>query len=293
MTHLSRLFAATLVAVLAFTSVPAFADAAAAAAAAAATQRAKDQVAYFNRDIKRAKDDYKFAELMNELAVTKHALVIKRIGKVMIKSKSMDRQMIAASMLAEFKKPEAIRVAAGEMLVAGLGAKKMPVDVIDSAVISIGKLKFTEAVPNLCEILRKGGDPWLLVTTVRVLGGLKDKRALPILLELWERSPVGFSWETGEVSVDTGASGTADQDAAEAAWKKKYGSVKKKGKPPVMLKVYLQEIAKAVAKITGVQMKKPAELRKWMEANRVELKALGVEIPRFKGSKPRKKKDKK
>lgn len=246
-------------------------------------ERAKDQITYFNRDSKKAKDDYKYAELMYELAATRHPLVVKRIGKVMLKESSLDRQMIAASILSEFSSPEDVRTAAGEVLTEALTAKKMENDVIDSAVISIGKLKWTDAVPDLCSILIKGGDPWLLVTTVRIIGDLEDKRALPTLLELWERSPVGYSWETGEVKVDTGAAGTADQEAAEAAWKKKYGHVKAKGKPPVMLKVYIEEIAKSVAKITGEKMKKPTELRKWMELHAEELRELGVEIPRYKG----------
>ena len=140
---------------------------------------------------------------------------------------------------------------------------------------------------SLCEILKKGGDPYLLVTVVRAVGNLEDLRALPTLLELWERHPVGYSWETGEVTVDTGAPGTADQEAAEAAWKAKYGNVQKKGKPPVMFKIYIQELCKSVGKITGEEITQASDLRKWMEANIERLKEAGVEIPRYKGP-PRK-----
>lgn len=252
-------------------------------AEAAAAKRAKDQIAYFERDSKKTKDLFKYADLMGELCATQHALIAKHLGKILTKSKDLDRQMIAADFLGKFKSPDDIRDAAGAELLEALDAKGMEVDVLEKIVISIGAIDYKPAVPTLCEILRKGGDPWLLVHTVRVVGDLKDKRALPILLELWERSPVGFSWETGSVSVDTGSSGTADQEAAEAAWNAKYGNVKAKGKPPVMLKAYIGEIVKSVKKITDVEMSKSSELREWMEAHAKELAELGIEIPRYKG----------
>ena len=220
---------------------------------------------------------------MAELCNTQHPLVAKHLGKILTKSKDLDKQMIAADFLGKFTKPEHLRDVAGAELLEALDAKGMENAVIEKIVISIGAIDYKPAVPTLCQILRKGGNPWLLVHTVRVVGDLKDYRALPILLELWERSPVGYSWETGEVTVDTGTSGTADQEAAEAAWHAKYGHVKAKGKPPVMLKAYIQEIVKSVKKITEVEMKKSSELRAWMEEHAEMLAELGVEIPRYKG----------
>jgi hypothetical protein len=254
-----------------------------AAAEAAAAKNAKEQISYFDRDAKKAKDLFKYADLMAELCVTKHSLVAKHLGKILVKSKDLDRQMIAADFLGKFKGPEDVRDTAGKELLEALDARGMENDVVEKIVISIGAIDYKPAVPKLCEILRKGGDPWLLVHTVRIVGDLKDKRALPILLELWERSPVGYSWETGEVTVDTGSSGTADQEAAEAAWHAQYDSVRTRGRPPIMLKAYIQEIVKSVKKITDVEMKKSSELRAWMELHAKELAALGVEVPRFKG----------
>ena len=89
---------------------------------------------------------------------------------------------------------------------------------------------------------------------------------------------------------------SADPDyfsAAEAAWKAKYGSVQKKGKPPVMLKIYIQELCKSVGKITGEEITQPSDLRKWMEARVDELKELGIEIPRYKGPPKKDEDDKK
>ena len=253
-------------------------------------QAAEKEIAYFKKYAKKAKDDHKWAEMVMSVVGTQHPDAAEELGKVLRRDRSVEHQMILAAALADFRDHEESRVAAGEALHTALDKEKFEVDVVDSIVDSIGKLKYTPAVFSLCEILKKGGDPYLLVTTVRAVGNLEDKRALPTLLELWERHPVGYSWETGEVTVDTGAAGTADQEAAEAAWKAKYGSVQKKGKPPVMFKIYIQELAKAVSKITGEEIEKASDLRKWMEEHIEELQELDVEIPRYKGP-PRKDED--
>ncbi len=254
-------------------------------------RQAEQEIAYFKKYAKKAKnDDQKWMDLVMSVVDTQHPKAAEMVGKLLLKDRDLEHQMIVAAALAEFKAPEETRVVAGEALLEALEKGKYEIDVIDSIVNSIGKLRFTPAVFALCDILKKGGDPYLLVTTVRALGSMKDKRALPTLLELWERNPVGYSWETGEVTVDTGASGTADQDAAEAAWKAKYGSsMKAKGKPAVMFKLYIQELAKSVQKITGEKIPTAAALRTWMEEHIEELAELGVEIPKYKG--PRRKDD--
>ena len=246
-------------------------------------KQAEAEIAYFKKYEKKAKDYTKWAELVMSVAGTQHPKAAEELGKRLLKDKDLEHQMILAAALADFTDPDESRVAAGEALHTALEKGKFDVDVVDSIVNSIGKLRYQPAVFTLCEILKKGGDPYLLVTTVRAVGNLEDLRALPTLLELWERHPVGYSWETGEVKVDTGASGTADQEAAEAQWNAKYGNVHKKGKPPVMLKLYIQELAKSVKKIIGEDMESPSQLRTWMEQHIEQLTELGVEIPKYKG----------
>lgn len=257
------------------------------------TKSVKAKIAYFDKHQKKLKDPHKFAELVYELGSTGHALAAKRIGKILLKSKDVERKMIAADVLSEFKDDPEGKAEAGKALVKAFGNSKMEIDVLDTMANTVGKLEYKPAVPALCEILRKGGDPWLLLTTVRAVGKLKDMRALPTLLELWERNPVGYSWETGEVTVDTGAPGTADQEAAEAEWNAKYGATMKgKGKPPVMLKIYIKEVVKAVHNIVGEKINQPSDLRKWMEARRKELAKMGIEIPKYKQGTRKKKDDK-
>ena len=256
-------------------------------------KQAKAEIAYFKKHSKRARDDQTYADLLMAVASTEHPIAAKYLGDLILRDKDLEHQMIAAAALQDFRRGEESRLAAGEAAMRALvKGKKLEIDVKDSLVDTLGKLKFEPAVEPICEILKKGGDPYFLVTCVRALGRIGSLKALPQLLQLWERSPVGYSWETGEVSVDTGAAGTADQDAAEAQWKAKYGNAGPKGKPPMMMKFYIQELAQAVAKIVGEKLKGPSELRAWMEAREEELAEAGIEIPRRVGpSKKPKKKD--
>lgn len=106
---------------------------------------------------------------------------------------------------------------------------------------------------------------------ISAFGKLKEYRALAPLLEWFNIYPDGISWEGGSVRVDTGAAGTTDQKAAEAAWKAKYGGRKKKARPGVV-----DALLKAVKDITGQEFAKPAELKQWMEDNKVLLRKHGA-----------------
>ncbi len=260
-------------------------------------EAAKREIEYFKKYSKKTKDDAKWAELVMGVVGTQHPDAAEELGKLLMRDRNLEHQMILADVLSEFTDKEEAKAAAGDGLLTALDKGKFEIDVIDSIVNSLGKLEYKPACLPICDLLSKGGDPYLLVTAVRAVGNIRDIRALPTLLELWERHPVGFSWETGEVVVDTGAAGTADQEAAEAAWKAKYGNVKKKGKPPVMLKIYIQELAKSVEKIVGEQMESSQHLREWMEReeNKARLEEAGVEVPKYKGGtrKPKEEDEKK
>lgn len=259
-----------------------------------ATRDAKAAVAYFDKYAGKAKDDMKFGDLLMDLTRIRHTITVERIGKVLLRDSNVEHQQIAGAALGGFREPKEVRDAAGKLLEKAVQDAKDD-DVKDTCIDSIGKIRYRDAVPTLNQVALAGGNPYVLYTTVRVMGQLEDRRALPALLELWERHPVGYSWETGEVNVDTGAEGTADQDAAEAEWQAKYGSsMGPKKKPPVMLKVYIQELVRSVEKITKEKIAKPDQLRAWMEARREELKKEGVDIPKYKGpSKKQKEKDEK
>lgn len=256
-----------------------------------ATQNAKATIAFFDKNASRAKDDQKFSELVMEVANTGHPLAAERLGKVLRKDSSLEHKMIAAAALGQMKDPDEARKAAGKALLESFEKDDFDADVKINVVESLGDLDCHDAVPALSAAALKGGDPFVLLRVVRALGKINDRRALPALLELWERHPVGYSWETGEVNVDTGSEGTADQEAAEAQWHAQYDSaMAHHKKPPVMFKVYIKELILTVRKITGDEtIEKPDQFRAWMEAHREELAKEGIDIPKYKG--PAKKKD--
>lgn len=257
------------------------------------TRDAKARIAYFDDHAGKVKDDGKFADLVMDLADFPHELTVERVGRILLKERDEEHQAIAAAALSSYKKPAAIRDAAGKVLVKGIESGDVSDYVRDSCIDSIGKIDYKEGVLTLNAVALKGGDPWVLCTAVRVMGELDDKRALPALLQLWERFPKGYKWDTGgEVKVDTGASGTADQEAAEAAWAAQAKGAVRKGKPPTMLRDYAQQLVRTVMRITRDESIISADLlRAWMESRREELTKLGIEIPKYKG--PTKKPDEK
>jgi len=251
-----------------------------------ATRDAKARIEFFDKNAGRVKDDGKYAELLMDLAGYPHALTVERVGKVLLRDRDEEHQAIAASAMSEFDAPKEINDAAGKVLVKALTDGDVSDFVKDSCVDSIGKLLYKDAVPTLNQLALEGGDPYVLLTIVRVMGKLKDRRSLPALLQLWERLPKGYKWDTGgEVKVDTGASGTADADAAKAQWEaKNKGKGGRKGKPPVMFKQYVQELVKSVHILTGDTTIDSADLlRAWMEARVDELAKEGVVIPKATG----------
>ncbi len=106
---------------------------------------------------------------------------------------------------------------------------------------------------------------------ITAFGRLQEYRALPSLLEWFNIYPDGVTWEGGSVRVDTGAAGDKDEKAAQAAWKAKYGGRAKKARPAVV-----DALLRAVRDITGQEFTKPAQLKQWMDDNKVLLKKHGV-----------------
>ncbi len=253
-------------------------------------EQTKEKIAYFEKYASKARDDTQYADLLFELASSQNPIAAQRVAKVLHKDKDLEHQRIAAAVLAEFTKdPEAAKEAAKAISKAVATAAEeqgsYEDEVVDTAIESAGKLGIPDTIPAISAFLLKTENAFVMITGVRAFGRINDLHALPCLLELFERLPAGFRWETGEVSVDTGAAGTADQDAAVAEFNKKYGhKMKGKQSPKVMLKAYIQEMKKTVHKLTKDDtIARARDLRAWMEARREELAKMGIEIPKYKG----------
>lgn len=257
----------------------------ASARAADTPAEVKEAIAYFDKYAPKAKDETKYAELVHDLASTQAAEAAERIGKILVQEKNPEHHLIAADALSEFLKDKEGREAAGKILVKALTdggfEEEMQIQLVDS----LGKLTFAPGTLPICDVLLKTDSPWLMLRCVRSLGLIKDMHALPALLEILERFPVGYKWPAGEeVKYDSGASGDADQKEAEKQYNDKNKNQRRKGKPPVMFKAYVQELKKTVQAITGdTTIDGGQALRAWMVAHTEELKKLGIEIPKYKG----------
>jgi hypothetical protein len=256
-----------------------------AAAAAETPAEVKEAIAYFDKYVGKAKDATKFAELVHELASTQDPAAAERIGRILVQDKDPEHHLIAADALSEFTKDKEGREAAGKLLVKALEdgnfEEEMNIQIVDS----LGKLTFGPGTLPICDVLIKTDSPWLMLRCVRALGLIKDLHSLPALLEILERMPVGYKWPAGdEVKYDSGAAGDGDQKEAERQYNEKNKNQRRKGKPPVMFKAYVQELKKAVQAITGDSTIDGGQaLRAWMVARSDELKKLGIEIPKYKG----------
>ena len=255
------------------------------AGAADTPAEVKEAIAYFDKYAGKAKDTTKYAELVHDLASTQAPEAAERIGRILAQEKDPEHHLIAADALSEFLKDKAGREAAGKILVKALTdggfEEEMQIQIVDS----LGKLTFGPGTLPICDVLVKSDSPWLMLRCVRSLGLIKDMHALPALLEILERFPAGYKWPAGEeVKYDSGAAGDADQKEAEKQYNDKNKNQRRKGKPPVMFKAYVQELKKTVQAITGdTTIDGGQALRAWMVAHTEELKKLGIEIPKYKG----------
>ena len=256
-----------------------------AAQAAETPPEVKEAIAYFDKYAGKAKDETKYAELVHELASTQAPAAAERIGQILVKEKNPEHHLIAVDALSEFTKDKEGREAAGKVLVKALEEgdfeEEMKIQIVDS----LGKLTFGPGTLPICEVLIKTDSPWLMLRCVRSLGLIKDLHSLPALLEILERMPVGYKWPAGEeVKYDSGAAGDGDQKEAERQYNEKNKNQRRKGKPPVMFKAYVQELKKAVQAITGDSTIDGGQaLRAWMVSRSDQLKKLGIEIPKYKG----------
>jgi hypothetical protein len=209
---------------------------------------------------------------VHSLSQTKNDLVTKRLEKL-LRHQEEEVRMGVALVLADMYQNEKM---AGEVLRKFITSSEENEEVMISCLLSLGRLLHVDAIPEMGEVCKKHGNVFVKIEALKAFGKMKDKRALVPILDLWLMNPQGFSWEGGEVTVDTGAPGDTDQKAAEAAYKAKYGGQQRRGAPPTMLKTYIQTIVESVHLITGEKLKDPSELMRWMVQHEKE---LGYPLP--------------
>jgi len=230
-------------------------------------EAAKQAIARFETDFKATEIGRKMGALQS-LSRTKNDLVTERIGRL-LGHQDAEIRMGAVMVLDGMYQNEDL---AGEIVRKYVASGKEKDDeVMINCMLTLGRLKHVKAIEDMGEVILKHTFVFVKIEGLKAYGKMKDKKALLPILDLWLVDPQGYEWEGGEVTVDTGAPGTEDQDAAEAQYKQKYGNQQRRGAPPTMLKTYIQAIVNAVFEITGEKMKKPTDLMKWLVAHEKEL----------------------
>jgi len=119
---------------------------------------------------------------------------------------------------------------AGDILMKSFRANYRTDEVVASTMDAMGELRYMGYWPELAKCF-EDDRALVAVRALDLVGANKDWRAWEELLKLYkEQIAKGYSWETGEVNVDTGADGDVDQKAAEAAFNAKYGEGGSKAK---------------------------------------------------------------
>ena len=228
-------------------------------------EAAKAAIERFDRDFA-SRDEGKRMNAIASLGMTKNDLVAKKIGTLLGHADLEVRQAAALVLEGQYQN----RALAGELLRKAL-MRENEAEVLINLALAIGRVPHPDAIPDMGEVMKKADNAFVKIEILKAFGKMKDTRALLPILDLWLVNPHGYSWDGGEVKVDTGASGDTDQKEAEKQYKEKYGNQQHKGAPPTMLKTFIQAIAEAVEKITGEKLTGPTQLMEWMCKHEAEL----------------------
>jgi hypothetical protein len=140
------------------------------------------------------------------------------------------------------------------------------------AVRALDLLEYRESdsVEALREFLSDGNDD-VVALALGMLGRWKEWPVLPDCLELFEMYPNETECNTGSVSVDTGAAGSEDAQAAKRKWMAKYGDPDRRRARPKVVKA----LKKCLLDITGEEFEEPKALREYMRRPDVKRKVKG------------------
>lgn len=131
--------------------------------------------------------------------------------------------------------------------------------VVVAAVDAIGVLHYEKAEKDLKKLIHHPDDG-VVAAVFTAFGRWKSEEALREMLDFFNRYPDEKSFATGTVTVDTGAAGTEDAEAAKAKWKAKYGGQRGWRPRPECT----QALIAALKEITGFGFRRPEDLAEYM-----------------------------
>ncbi|MHC4133491.1 MAG: HEAT repeat domain-containing protein [Planctomycetota bacterium] len=240
------------------------------AADAVDPQEAQEALKEFEKAFKATKEIEERQNAVYDLHDVPHDLVIKRL-QILLKHKDPRVRNVAALALGGQLHNVAL---AGTVLMQSYVKDYKNTEVLSSVLEGMAELKYLGYWPKAKPALKDERNA-VIIRVLELLGTNEDWRAIPRLLELYRVAmPKKVSWKTGEVKVDTGAAGDADQKAAEAEFNRKYGRGGSKAKAKAKAKArgfdlrnFSTQIRKCVKKITDQDFDTSWDFEDWYVEN--------------------------
>ena len=221
------------------------------------------------REAFKARDVAAKADAVDGLGKVQHPDVIVELLKL---TKHREAEIRAAA-FQNLAREKALPTLVGVPLGATVDAKTPDWQYVTDVIDTLSAVHFRGGLPTLVKLLHHP-DQSVVRWSLDALGDSKDVRALEPVLELMHELKLdeAAKWEGGEVHVDTGASGDADQRAAEAAYAAKYGSGGGKKSGGSRKTRSLGEFLFLVVKdLTGQSFTSGKAAREWVTANAATL----------------------
>ncbi|MHC4548805.1 MAG: HEAT repeat domain-containing protein [Planctomycetota bacterium] len=233
-------------------------------------------------DAKAALDDFEQAFKSRELEAKQnaiydlhdvpHDLVLKRLEKLLRHKSPAVRNVAALALGGQAHNVDK----AGAALMRSYVKDFKQTEVLSSVLEGIAELRYLGYWPKVEPALKDERNS-VIIRVLELLGTNQDWRAIHRLLEIYRIvMPRRVTWKTGEVKVDTGTAGDADQKAAEAAFNKKYGRGGSKEKAKAQRKAksfdlrnFAAQIRKCVKRITGQDFDNAMDFEDWYVENYV------------------------
>lgn len=240
------------------------------AADAVHLDEAKAAIKAFDRAFKATKEIEEQQNAVYDLHDVPHDLVIRRLEKLLRHKDPRVRNVAALALGGQAHNAPL----AGSILMRTYLRDFKNTEVLSSVLEAMAELRYLGYWPKAEPALKDERNA-VIIRVLELLGTNEDWRAIPRLLELYRIvMPKKVSWSTGEVTVDTGAAGDADQKAAEAAWNAKYGrggskaAAKAKAKARGFdLRNFSTQIRKCVKKITDQDFDTAWDFEDWYVEN--------------------------
>jgi len=233
--------------------------------------KAKEAIARFQDAFKAATVEGKQSAVY-DLHDVPNDLVLKELSKLLKNKEPKVRHVAALAVGGQSHDPKG----AGELLLRTYKGDFDTEEVVASVLQAIGELKYMGYWPEVETALKDKRTP-VVLRTLDLVGNNQDWRAFPELVEMYRIAlPAGKTWGGGEeVTVDTGAEGDADAQAAEAQYNAQNPGGSGRGgggggggsSRSSMLRNLSRPIERCVKQITGQRFDNSLDLETWWAEN--------------------------